>query len=242
MKKIITTNELVDASNQQVFTLSQKINSGECAVEEIGDYLPGNLLVTDLSLNAVTYMNRRGCDILMHSLDELQTMGPDYFQRFFVREESEAIVSGYVSLQQQQDPSRVFSFTHRVKPNGASTYNWYFGTAKLLYTPGEENSHKILLMVNDVNSLGAIAQKINNMLEESDWVKKNFKRFSLLTKKEKDIITLLASGLSTKQIAETLCISRLTVNTHRRNITKKLELKSFALLYRFAVAFGLIKH
>ena len=242
MKKIITSDELIDASGQQVFTLGQKISSGECTVEEIGEYLPGNLLVTDLSQNAVTYMNKRGCDILMHSLDELQAMGPDYFQRFFVREESERIVSGYANLHQQQDPSRVFSFTHRVKPKGASTYNWYFGTAKLLYTPGGENSHKILLMVNDVNSLGAIAPKINMLLDESDWVKKNFKKFSLLTKKEKDIITLLASGLNTKQIAETLFISRLTVNTHRRNITRKLELKSFALLYRFAVAFGLIKH
>lgn len=242
MKKIITSNELIDAGGQQVFTLGQKISNGECTVEEIGEYLPGNLLVTDLSQNAVTYMNKRGCDILMHNLDELQVMGPDYFQRFFVREESERIISGYAFLQQQQDPSRVFNFTHRVKPKGASTYNWYFGTAKLLYTPGGENSHKILLMVNDVNSLGAIAPKINILLEESDWVKKNFKKFSLLTKKEKDIITLLASGLSTKQIAETLCISRLTVNTHRRNITQKLELKSFALLYRFAVAFGLIKH
>src|ERR1044072_3483378 len=109
MKKIITTDELIDASGQQVFTLSQKINSGECTVEEIGDYLPGNMLVTDLSKNGGNYMNKRGCDILMHSLDELKVMGPDYFQRFFVREEAERIMSGYAFLQQQQDPSRVFS-------------------------------------------------------------------------------------------------------------------------------------
>ena len=43
-----------------------------------------------------------------------------------------------------------------------------------------------------------------------------------LTKREKDIIELIAKGKSNKQIAEALFLSELTVKTHRKNIKNKL--------------------
>lgn len=57
-------------------------------------------------------------------------------------------------------------------------------------------------------------------------------RKSRLTKSELRITAFLIEGLSSKQIAEKLAISRHTVDTHRRNILKKLELDSTkALLF-----------
>jgi DNA-binding CsgD family transcriptional regulator len=129
---------------------------------------------------------------------------------------------------------------HRVKPLDESSYKWYFASAKLLYTPGQLISDKIVLIVNEVNSAGVIAKKINSVLEESDWMKKHFKKFCRLTKKEREIIKLLVSGRSSTEISDVLMITLFTVNTHRRNITGKLEIKSFAELYKFALTFGLI--
>jgi DNA-binding NarL/FixJ family response regulator len=43
-----------------------------------------------------------------------------------------------------------------------------------------------------------------------------------LTKREKDIIELIAKGKTNKQIAEALFLSELTVKTHRKNIKNKL--------------------
>jgi DNA-binding CsgD family transcriptional regulator len=43
-----------------------------------------------------------------------------------------------------------------------------------------------------------------------------------LTKREKDIVELIAKGKSNKQIAEALFLSELTVKTHRKNIKNKL--------------------
>jgi DNA-binding CsgD family transcriptional regulator len=97
----------------------------------------------------------------------------------------------------------------------------------------------MLLVVNEVNSICHIAKKINSVLEESDWMKKNFNKFCSLTKREKDIITLVINGKSSTQISDALFISRLTVNTHRRNINEKLQFKTFAALYKFSITFGL---
>jgi len=47
-----------------------------------------------------------------------------------------------------------------------------------------------------------------------------------LTRREKDIINLLSQGMTTHQIAQSLFISNLTVETHRRNILKKFDVNN----------------
>lgn len=62
-----------------------------------------------------------------------------------------------------------------------------------------------------------------------------------LTRREQTIISLLASGSSSKDMAEELNISVRTVETHRRNIKQKLSINSTAALVRYAIEFGLTR-
>jgi len=62
-----------------------------------------------------------------------------------------------------------------------------------------------------------------------------------LTKRERDVVVLVAEGHSNKGIGTTLSISAKTVETHRRNVMHKLGLKSTAELVRYAVRDGLIQ-
>jgi DNA-binding NarL/FixJ family response regulator len=55
-----------------------------------------------------------------------------------------------------------------------------------------------------------------------------------LTKREVGIIRMVCKEMSSKQIADHLFLSELTVNTHRRNILRKLEIKNVAGLINFA--------
>jgi len=55
-----------------------------------------------------------------------------------------------------------------------------------------------------------------------------------LTMKEIEIVKLIAQGMSSKEIAEKLFISHRTVETHRHNILKKLELSNAAQLSSWA--------
>ncbi len=56
-----------------------------------------------------------------------------------------------------------------------------------------------------------------------------------LTKREKQVLKLLVDGNTTKQIADTLFISAHTVNAHRKNIMKKLDIKTVSGLTIYAV-------
>ena len=62
----------------------------------------------------------------------------------------------------------------------------------------------------------------------------------LLTKREKEILKLVAAGLTNIQIAEKLFISIDTVDTHRKNLHNKLNVKNTATLIRTAIEHNLL--
>ena len=64
--------------------------------------------------------------------------------------------------------------------------------------------------------------------------------YGTLTSREQEVLRLLAEGLSTKEISDKLFISPKTVENHRANIMKKLDLHSIFGLVRFAARIGLI--
>lgn len=72
--------------------------------------------------------------------------------------------------------------------------------------------------------------------QQNDFSEKN--KFSpsklLLSNQEKSIIKWVVFGLTSKEIGEKLFISKHTVDTHRRNINKKLEIQGISSLIRFA--------
>lgn len=64
---------------------------------------------------------------------------------------------------------------------------------------------------------------------------------SILTGREIEVITLIALEFSGKEISEQLFISSNTVETHRKNIMKKLKAKNTISLVKFALKNKLIK-
>lgn len=62
-----------------------------------------------------------------------------------------------------------------------------------------------------------------------------------LTKRELEILKLIASGNKTNQIAELLFLSIHTINTHRKNILKKLNMGSPTELVVYAINNGIVK-
>ena len=61
-----------------------------------------------------------------------------------------------------------------------------------------------------------------------------------LTKREREILKLIAEGFKSKEIADYLCISVHTVETHRSALMKKLNLHNTAALVALAIEKGLV--
>ena len=61
----------------------------------------------------------------------------------------------------------------------------------------------------------------------------------ILSTREREIIQLIAEGKSTREIALDLNVSTKTVETHRRRVMEKLDVRSIAELTKYAVREGL---
>jgi DNA-binding NarL/FixJ family response regulator len=63
-----------------------------------------------------------------------------------------------------------------------------------------------------------------------------------LTPREREILQLVAESFSTKEIAQKLNISIKTVDNHRTNLMRKLDLHNVAGITRYAMQVGLIEN
>jgi DNA-binding NarL/FixJ family response regulator len=63
----------------------------------------------------------------------------------------------------------------------------------------------------------------------------------ILTEREREVLRLIAQGLSSKEIAARLRISTRTVESHRARLMRKLEVHSVALLTQLAIRQGLVE-
>ena len=61
-----------------------------------------------------------------------------------------------------------------------------------------------------------------------------------LTPREREVLTCITEGLTNREIAETLVISIKTVDRHRENIMRKLNLHNRVELVKYAIEKGLI--
>ena len=78
---------------------------------------------------------------------------------------------------------------------------------------------------------------LNSSLAERDVMKD---KLSELTKREVEVLKLIASGMFNKEIASTLCISERTVKNHVSNIFKKIEVSDRTQAAVFAIKNNLV--
>lgn len=66
--------------------------------------------------------------------------------------------------------------------------------------------------------------------------------YSLLSDREKEVLTLIAKGYSNKEIGEQLVISVKTVESHKGHVMEKLQMKTRPELVSYALKKGLLGH
>ncbi|WP_341841756.1 response regulator transcription factor [Chitinophaga caseinilytica] len=108
--------------------------------------------------------------------------------------------------------------------NGASGY--------LLKNAGKQELMTAILL--------AAKGKTYMSIEASASLKDSEHQIPILTRREKEILKLIAAGLTNAAIAEKLFISMPTVNTHRRSLLEKFDAKNTAILIGKAAKMGLI--
>ena len=98
---------------------------------------------------------------------------------------------------------------------------------------------KNVLMGKPYLSPGVSEKVIEGYLDGKKTVKDK-SAWHTLTEREREILKLIAEGYKNKEVADYLCISLKTVEKHRANLMKKLDLHNAAALTAFAMKKGLV--
>lgn len=97
---------------------------------------------------------------------------------------------------------------------------------------------ELLLALNSiVKGQSFFSKEVSEELKKTDDI---VDRRYILTTREREIVKHIAKGLSHTEIGERLFISPRTVDTHRTNLMKKLEVNSIAELIKLAIQLKLI--
>ena len=88
---------------------------------------------------------------------------------------------------------------------------------------------------DDMETLSGKITRLQNIVEEEEEGQES------LSQREKEIVICVVKGMTNKEIAEKLYLSIHTVITHRRNISRKLQIHSAAGLTIYAIVNKLVE-
>ena len=227
---------------QKLFQIERNLSKDSFDVADISEVIPASIMVHSLSEGVpqqIVYMNTWGCHHLGVELEELNALRAQYYEEFFVQEDLEDIYPKLFRYCNEGDHTAQLNFFQRVKLYKADKHRWFYTVCKLL-EKNDADQQRLVMLSTPIDGVGVLMEKVKRVLDENEYITRNYKKFALLTKREKEILTLLSIGKSSVEIADQLFISKETVATHRKNIIRKLEVKSFAELLHFALAFDLV--
>ncbi|MEA3477817.1 MAG: response regulator transcription factor [Bacteroidota bacterium] len=113
------------------------------------------------------------------------------------------------------------------------------------YVPKDFSTEELVEAIHMVNDgqkymKGIVSEKFISSFLRSEKEKK-FKQIMPLSERELEVLKYLSQGLSNKQIADKLFISIRTVETHKHNLMKKLDIYSTAELVIYAIQNNIIQ-
>src|SRR5436189_4056295 len=128
---------------------------------------------------------------------------------------------------------------------GLSTFNQGLYIKKMMengasgYILKNSSKEELIKAIHTVNEGGIFfSGEAGQALQE--YQKSSMTELPVLTPREKEILELIAEGYTNPQIAGKIFLSQFTVDSHRKNLLAKLNVKNTASLIKFAVENKLI--
>lgn len=230
----------MDAAENSQKPIAQRIQSAVAAIAAVADKLPGVVIIHSLPDFTVQYMSETGLKMLGKTKSEVEKMtNAEYHSRYFNAEDAADYVPKIQSLLERNTDDFVTYF-QQVRTSSTQEFDWYLSSTRILMRDDANSPLLCLTIAMKIDPEHHITVKVNRLLDENNFLKKHYHQFSRLTKREQDVLRLLALGKSANEIGKELFISATTAETHRRNIKQKLKAENFYELSQYARAFDLI--
>lgn len=210
-------------------------------IEAIANNLPGVVIIHDLRDWSVAWMSPRGLALFGTSLEEISALtSEEYHERYFNSEDAKDYVPKLYKIIERNDADEICTFFQQVRFKTTDNWTWHMASIKILAHYERNKPLLTITMAFPIDAMHHMASKASRLLEENNFLRNNYSKFSKLSTREVEVLGLMAKGKSAPETAEILFISLHTVETHRKNIKQKLETSSYFELTQYARSFDLI--
>lgn len=221
-------------------TIEEKIRARIAAAAPVYDTLSAVTIIHDITTGVPLYMSRRGLELLRITEADLLAIDREYYNRFFNAEEANEYVPKILGLLERNNNDEVVSFFQQVRTAANGEWELWLSATRIFMR--DDNGLPLLTITNTipVEAEHNIYLKVERMIEENNFLRGHHHLYAALTRREIEILRLMAKDQSSVQIAEQLFLSEDTVKTHRRNIKKKIAAENQYDIMRFAQAFNIL--
>ena len=210
------------------------------AIDEISKHLPCIVIIHNITTGGIIYMSELGLNDLKISLDEITQLGKKYISKFLNPDDLSNYFPQVLRLFKTNKLNETFTYFQQARANPDEDWRWYLSSTKILMFDDNNNPYLSITTSKPIYNLVSFAYKFDRILDEKEYVESNYILFNQLTRREKQIIALMADGKTTIEMAKLLNIAAATIEQHRKNIRKKLQIKNLADLLKFAQAFDML--
>lgn len=222
-------------------TFHDTIENTVAKIAATANQLPGVTIIHDLRDWSIVWMSDKGLYALGLSLEEVRALScAEYHSRYFNEEDANDYVPKTAALLERNISDEIITYFQQVKLFQSPEWTWHLSSVKVLRRDSANNPLLAITISVPINEMHHMAAKASRLLEENNFFRLHFHRFNSLSPREKEVLKFLSLGKSAAETAESLFISLHTVETHRKNIKKKLITKSHYELCQYARAFDLI--
>lgn len=220
--------------------IGKRIADKIAALSPAFDQIPGAVIIHYLNPSTVIYMNNYGLQRLNTTITELREMGGAYYERFFNPEDAAEYVPKVLGMIERNNDEELVSFFQQVRAKVEEEWQWHVCGTKLFMNDDDGNPFTTISVAIPIDKEHYYNNKLERLIEENFFLKKNSSLFATIGKREKQILKLMAQGISSSDMALQLYLSEETIKSHRRNIRKKLNAETHYDIVKFAQAFDLI--
>ena len=210
------------------------------AIDGISKHLPVIVIIHNITTGGIISMSELGLHDLKITLDEITKLGNKYVRKFLNPYDLSNYFPQVLKLFKNNKQNETFTYFQQARANSTEDWRWYLSSTKILMLDENNNPYLSITTSKPIYNLVSFTYKIDRILDEKEYVESNSSSFNQLTKREKQIIALMADGKTTIEMAKLLNIAAATIEQHRKNIRKKLQIKNLADLLKFAQAFDML--
>jgi len=234
MKKYRTEKEILFENQVALFKLEKELAKEKFSIKELGEILPGMLHLNRSEDLVLSYFNLWAEDRFEKSVEEITKQGLEFMVSIFEPGTAFFFRNSILRFVEMNDKNSVHGLFQKVRFNPSRDYEWMYTSSKIF----DDGTH-VFSYSSPIGNIEAHNTFLLRHLEDNLFLRKNFTKFQSLNKREKQVLKLIAIGMSTNHIAQKLCLSPHTVSTHRKNIKRKLDFKSIMDWEHFVHVFAL---